>query len=190
MMKLDFFDIEATDDIAKPETVGSITKDSSALEVFTDFNVYMPLMLEEGSCAVEAEKQMQKAHVRLKLVVDKDENFVGVVSLDNLNNQEVIKRLSKGYSREELSIDEVMIPKEQLKAFDYDKSACATITNVIEALKENGQQHCLVLDRNAHKIRGIISASDIVRKLKLPVNIMTDASFLGIFNTVYHPDGV
>ncbi|EGG98647.1 hypothetical protein imdm_2084 [gamma proteobacterium IMCC2047] len=42
----------------------------------------------------------------------------------------------------------------------------------------------------AHKIRGIISASDIVRKLKLPVNIMTDASFLGIFNTVYHPDGV
>jgi len=81
-----------------------------------------------------------------------------------------------------------MIPKVKLKAFDYEQIACASINNVIEALKENGQQHCLVLDRNEHKIRGVISASDIVRKLKLPVNIMTDASFLGIFNTVYHPD--
>lgn len=190
MMKLDFFEIEETDDIAHPEQIGYITKDSSALEVFTDFNAFMPLTLEEGTCAVEAERQMQKAHVRLKLVVDKEGTFLGVVSLDNLNNQEVIKRLSEGYSREELTINEFMIPKQDLKAFDYDQLACATINNVIEALKENGQQHCLVLDRNEHKIRGIISASDIVRKLKLPVNIMTDASFLGIFNTIYHPDMV
>jgi len=188
MMKLDFFDIEAMDDIAKPEATGWITKDSSALEVFTDFNVYMPLMLEEGTCAVEAEKQMQKAHVRLKLVVDSELNFMGVVSLDSLNNQEVIKRLSEGYTREELTIDEFMIPKGELKAFDYEQVACASINNVIEALKESGQQHCLVLDREQHKIRGIISASDVVRKLKLPVNIMTDSSFLGIFNTVHHPD--
>jgi len=111
-----------------------------------------------------------------------------VVSLDIRNNQKVIKRLSEGYTREELSIDEFMIPKVKLKAFDYEQIACASINNVIEALKENGQQRCLVLDRNEHKIRGIISASDIVRKLKLPENIMTDASFLGIFNTVYHPD--
>jgi len=31
MMKLDFFDIEAADDFAKPEAIGRITKDSSAL---------------------------------------------------------------------------------------------------------------------------------------------------------------
>jgi hypothetical protein len=55
---------------------------------------------------------------------------------------------------------------------------------VIHHLKDSGQQHCLVVDKQANKIRGIFSASDISRKLKLPINVQDKSNFYKVFTAI------
>lgn len=187
MRTLQFYETQAIDQLAWPEQEQSVSPNSSAREIFTDFTHTQPLMLLASTSAIEAEKLMRKSHVRLKLVVDQHTEFLGVVSLEDLNSQEVIKKLSLGYSREDLSVADFMRPRASLRAFDYHDIERSTIQDVVEALKYSGHQHCLVIDRQRHKIRGIISASDIARKLSLPVDIARDSSFAGIFNAIHMP---
>ena len=124
----------------------------------------------------DKKKEMKAAFGRQGLIV---------LSLDNLIGPEFMAKVVQGFKREELRVTDFMTPKDKLKAFDYSDVANSTIGNLIEALKERGQQHCLVIDRDTHKIRGLISASDIARKLKLSININSESSFSNIFNVLY-----
>lgn len=184
MKNISFIAIDQIDELAWPTEHQEITKDSSALEIFTDFAEYIPLVIESSMLATEALALMQKAHVRLKLVLDENDHFIGVVSLDDLNRQELVKKLSSGYKREELLVTDFMRPRKDLKAFDYAELANTTIGTVINTLKNTGQQHCLVIDTDNHQIRGIISASDIARKLKLNIDIKNRSSFSHVFDAV------
>ena len=186
MRKLSFYDTETVAELAWPEASQKITKRSPATKVFTDFNQYEPLVIEASMSALEAEKLMQQSHVRLKLVVDSSDHFLGIISLDDLSTQEVMKKLSEGYQREELFVTDFMRPRSVLKAFSYAEITAATIGDIINSLQGSGQQHALVIDREHHKIRGIISSSDIARKLKLPIDIDNKSSFAHIFAVVNH----
>lgn len=185
MKKLHFYEADDTDELAWPLEPKGISLDSSAKEIFTDFNETPPLLLVSTTPAIEAEKLMQKSHVRLKLVVDEKSHFLGIVSVDDLNAQEFVKKLTMGFTKTDLTVSDFMRTRNNLKAFDYQELEEATIRDVIDSLKFSGYQHCLVLDRGTHKIRGIISASDIVRKLGLAIDLTRDSTFTGIFKALY-----
>ena len=185
MKTLTFFETETVDELAWPEKSDPITLDSQALVVFTDFNTQRPLVLEASVSALEAKALMQKAHVRLKFVVDCNSHFLGVLTLDDLDNQEVIKKLEKGVLAKELLVTDFMQHRSTLKAIDYAELAGAKISDVVQSLKNSGQQHCLVIDRETHKIRGIFSASDIARKLHLAIDIENRSSFVHVFNAIH-----
>lgn len=184
MKKLSFYDTQFVNELDWPVDGQDITLNDSALEVFTDFNKYKPLVIDASTSAVDAHRLMQQTHVRLKFVVDQNNHFIGVVSLDDLSNQELIKKLSDGFNRDELTVADFMRTKSQLRAFDYDELVQAKISDLIEALKGSGQQHCLVVDRIRYRIRGIFSASDLARKLRLPVDIENKSSFVHVFNAI------
>lgn len=186
MKKLAFHSVDNINLFSKPHSVEPVTLDSSALEVFTDFKQIEPLVIEADTKAVDAQAYMRKAHVRMKLVVDKQEHFLGVISLDDLTSQEIMKHMSKVDKREDLLVTEFMRPRGSLHAFSYADLEKASIMDVIQVLKTTGQQHCLVVDYNENTIRGIISASDISRKLHLPLDIETNSSFVSIFNVLHH----
>lgn len=173
------------DELAWPQEKTEITMDSSALEIFTDFELVKPRIIDSDTSAIEAERLMLKAHVRMLMVVDARQHFLGVINLENLNSQEILKKLQAGHAREDLYVLDFMQSRESLRAFDYADLAKASIRNVIDTLKFHGEQHCLVIQSDTHKIRGIISASDIARKLDLPVNISHDSSFVRIFQAVH-----
>ena len=184
--ELAFYDTKAVDDLAWPEEIQEITIQSSALEVFTDFNEYKPLVIEDTTSAIEARSLMQKSHVRLKIVVDSNDHFLGAISLNDLDNQAVIIKVSEGYKYEELCVTDFMRCKSELKGFRYSDLASARINDVVIALQGSGHQHCLVIDAEKHKIRGIISASDIARRLHLHVDIENSSSFVSIFEALTH----
>lgn len=186
MSKLHLYNVEPIDDLVSPEDHEDITLRSPATLVFTDFKQVNPLVIESDTTALEAESLMQKSHVRLKIVVDSQNQFLGIVSLDNLHNQEIVKKIANGVSRENLLVTDFMIPKISLMAFDFDELGNANIGDLISALKGSGQQHCLAVDRNEHNIRGVISASDIARSMMLPIDIGTSANFNNIFNVVHN----
>jgi hypothetical protein len=96
-----------------------------------------------------------------------------------------MQRVSKNTKREDIPMAEFMILKKDLKALDYDEISKATIADVILVLKELGRQHCLVVDEDTLRVRGVFSASDISRKLHFPIDIQDPTSIYRVISAVH-----
>ncbi|MCZ2723458.1 CBS domain-containing protein [Marinomonas sp. 15G1-11] len=154
--------------------------DSPAISVMTDFQRTQPVMIEFTAKADELIRLMKKEHVKLKLVVDAEETFIGVVTTDDLAEQEFIRHSAKGFEREELLVKDFMIPKHALHAFSYSEISKATVRDLLHNLRDYERQHFLIVDEGANRIRGIISASDICRKLKIEIDLFNNSNFSNI----------
>lgn len=161
-----------------------VTLKSSALEVFTDFKRVEPQVVDSSTTAIETQKLMIQAHVRLKFVVDKNDHLIGIISTDDLLERKIVQQVARGVKRDEIMVVDLMRPKRDLVALDINEIQGASIGDVVALLQDSHQQHCLVQDTADHKIRGIFSASDISRKLKLPIEIHESSSFSAVFKAV------
>ncbi len=176
--------VTAVDQLTRPQQDQKITLQSPALSIFTDFKQYHPFHLNHKTTAKEARLIMDKAHARLRFVVDDAGVFLGVVTLDDLSEQKIIQKMAAGHREHEILITDFMQGREQLKAFDYTELSHAKIIDVIETLKSKRQKHCLVVDRDNHEIRGIISGSDIGRALDMPIHINRESNFSDIAKAI------
>jgi len=173
------------DELASPTDDLRITLQSPVSKVFTDFMQHMPLVVESSTSAEETLSLMKKMHVRLKFVINEGRHFIGIVSREDLNSRSIIQKLAdENTEREKLMVTDFMKPRSILKAFDFDEVLETNIGDVIETLKHYGEQHCLVVNRRNHQIRGIVSSSDIARKLHLDIDIHDRSSFVRIFEAV------
>jgi CBS domain containing-hemolysin-like protein len=182
MRTLELYDTDSLDHLVWPEDELALSVTSSALLVFTDFKMYRPLIIDHSVQAILLEELMKKAQVRMKLVLDNNRKFIGIVGYNDLSEQQILKKSIHGMSREELLVTDFMTPKTKLKSFDYRQLSKATVGDVIKTLQHNGQQHCLVIDHKVHEIRGLISSTEIARKLGMPLEINTPPSFMQLFN--------
>lgn len=185
MRSLTLWDVEKVDKLAWPENFQEINLNSPALLALTDFKEHKPLVIVEDISAHETEQLMMNAHVRLKIVVDKENKFLGVVSLTDIHHQEIMKKVANGFEHDDLLVTDFMQPKSALKAIDFVDLQHATVGDILETLKANGERHCLVINREKHNIRGVVSASDLVRMLKLKIDLSLPPSFVDIFNVVH-----
>lgn len=169
------------EDLAWPPESRELSLDSPALEFFTDFLETKPLVIESNVSAIEVQRLMQKAHVRMKIVIDKKGRFMGVVAADDLLDRKILQHVSQGDLRKDIKVTDMMTPRRDLKALGYTAVTSAKINDVINALKNSGEQHCLVVDRQRNQVRGVFSASDISRKLHLPIDIQSVSNFYRVF---------
>ena len=188
MKNLALVDLEKIDKIVTPEQWHDITLDSPAESIFTDFHELNPLTVEARTLAVDALKLMREAHVHMKIVISKDGDFLGIISTHELQEQNIIHEISKGIARSELRVSDLMLTRSALHAFDFAALQEARVADVVNALQNHRVRHCLVLDKKHHHIRGVISSSDIARKLKLPVEIDMGTSFSKIFSAIHQPE--
>lgn len=188
MKNLQLFDLESIDNIVSPENFEQTTLNSSARDIFTDFKEHKALVISENTLAIDAHNLMTKAHVQMIIVVSDNEDFLGVISSRELSERKIVSAVSKGESRAELRVADLMVPRAALCAFDCHSLDNATVSDVVSSLKNNGLRHCLVVDREKHHIRGVISSSDIARKLHLPIAINTKTSFSQIFQVIHTPE--
>lgn len=184
MKKIHLMSLDNVEHLVQPEDFNEITTNSPALTIFTDFKQHLPLVIDADTPAMQADYLMKKAHVRLKLVVDENDELIGTISLQELNEQHIQILQNQGLDRDDINVRDLMIPRAQQKVVDYQQLVDATIGDVLDALQKNGTLHCLVVDRDQHQIRGIISASDIARRLHIPVEIATPTTFVDIFKAV------
>jgi len=173
--------------IRHPHSHEVASLDSMALEVFTDFDEQGPLVLEQSVSLDSAIELMKKAHVRLKLVIDKEEHFRGVISLSDLLSDKVMKAMeTTGLRREDLTIADVMTHKDSLRGIEMDKFRHARIGDILSTMELFGGPHMLVIDATDNSIRGIVSSSDIVRTLHVPVHINERAnSFADVYSAIH-----
>ncbi|PMG31136.1 hypothetical protein BCU94_09290 [Shewanella sp. 10N.286.52.C2] len=184
MRNLQLFSTASVDHLLWSSKVQVAHMDSPALDIFTDFDVARPIVVDASTTAVGTGKIMEKTHAYMRLVIDKDDKFLGVVTMQELSHHNLLMTAKKlEHNIDEVLVTDVMVKREDLQAFDYDQIATAKVSDVVRILKENSLHHMLVIDHELHHIRGIIAASDLARKLSVPIEIHQRPSFSQIFNT-------
>ena len=177
MTKLNLHSVSSVDELMYPNQSNELSLESSALKFFTDFQNNEPLVIDASVSAVDARQMMMATHVRLKLVVNR--------AAHDLSEQNILRyTLADKSHLDDLAVADLMTRKRDLMALDLNEVGTSSIGDVVNLLKDNSQQHCLVVDDKTHQIRGIFSASDISRKLHLPINIQEQSSFYRVFAAV------
>ena len=187
MRHLNLFAVKGVAHLVHPDEFHELTPMSSAMDFFTDFKKHLPLTIEGSSPAENVEHLMRKAHVKLKLVVDHANEFIGTISLEDLDEQHFMALVAQGHSRTDIQVADLMRPKADIMALSLSDLEEAIISDVIRALQLKGQQHCLVVDHTGTQIRGLISASDVARRLRIPIQIERVPTFVDIFSSIRRP---
>ena len=184
--ELNTLSVGGTRNIQQPLDARTLNLHSPATEVFTDFTLQTPLMLEQSTTIADAREMMKRTHVRLKLVIDANETLRGVITLEDLMSAKVMRALTQpGLHLDELTVAHVMTPKSELQAIEFEDFASARIGDVLATMKKCGKQHVLVVELAHGSIRGIVSANDIARRIHVPIVISERAnSFSDIYKAV------
>jgi len=178
--------INEIDTFTSPDQAADITPDSPAMSVFTDFHLHSPQVISSTTGITEAEAFMKKTHVKLKLVVDGEDHFLGALSYADLSGEKYRLLIGAGISRDDINVRQVMTPISELKAIYFDALESAKVGDIVETLKADHSLHFLVVDSSEHKIRGIFSASDLARSLHVAVDISTAPTFAQICHVMFN----
>src|SRR5690606_12675068 len=185
MKNLSVFSLASDDHLVQPEEFEDINASTGALAILADFRSYKPHIVDAHLEASEALELMRAEDVNIKLVVDGQKEFVGVISLDDLSHHNMLlKQMALHLRHDELLVRDLMYPRTAMQAVDFDQFQKATVGDVVTTLKKNHQQYLLVVDKEAHHIRGLVSARDIANRLHMPVEIEKELTFADIFTSV------
>lgn len=177
--------LDSKDVLIHPEEFNDIGLDSPALAIFTDYKIHKPLEIEADTPAVQAQYLMRKAHVNLKLVIDNEQDLIGIISINDLEDQNLLVLQNRGLDRKQILVSDLMVPREKINSLDFKQLSSCSIADLIDSLQINRAQHCLIVDQDSHQIRGVISVSDIARRLHIPIKVESPPiSFADIFMAV------
>ena len=184
MKTLPLYAVETIDHLVQPDDFDGTQLTSPAVRVLTDFKHAQPNMIDADTPAAELLDMMLRDHTKLKLVVDNSGELIGIIHIDQLSDQAIMRRVASGESRNDIKVADLMRPRDRIKALAYQQLQHCTIADVVNTLLSSGEQHCLVIDRQSHQIRGVISAQDIARRLHIPLHIQQQPTFLHIFDSL------
>ncbi len=164
---------------------------SSALHVMTDFLEVTPVCVDQALQVDEALAYMKAQHVRLLFAVDADDRLTGIITAADLVGSAVLSYMQRSaQSRDAVVVKDLMLPIDAAAALQYSQVEGARIGDVMQTLSHSGGQHVLVIDRGIAgiaRIRGIISATNVSRALKVGFDVMYEAkSFAEIERMVTH----
>lgn len=162
-----------------PEKKPHCSVRNPAIEVMTDLSEVVPVTVTEGVAVDDALERMKSQHVRMLFVITLAGKFIGVVSAQDIAGHKVVVHMQNhGVTRDEVSVGQIMLPKTTLRSLTFDQINHARIGDIMLTLKNFGDQHLLVVEETElgiKRIRGIISASDVSRKLRVGFDIMYEA---------------
>lgn len=177
--------VETVDHLVWPGEFWDVGLRSSALTLFTDFRRHEPLVLDGWMRAVDAARFMAQSHAKLRLVVDHGGEFIGTITRDDLSEQRLLKQVAAGQNREDIQVLDLMTHRHELRAMAYRDISRATVADVLETLRSNGERHCLVVNQRAHEIRGLIAASDVARRLHRHLDFQVAPTFAEIYRAIH-----
>lgn len=185
MKSFNLFALNDQDHLVQPEEFYDLTLDTPAALIITDFKHHKPQMIDSYLTVSDALVLMQVEDVNMKMVVDHEKEFIGVLDIEHLSAQNVLlKQINFGVKYAELLVKDLMYPRSQMLAVDIEQLLAAKVSDVVAQLKKSHQEYLLVVDKSAHHIRGIISSRDIARRLRQPIAIEKELTFADIVTAV------
>jgi len=152
--------------LPEPRRVGP---DDPALEVMTDFRQVRAITVAPGAPMDYARQRMRANGVHLLLVVDERNVLLGLITSTDIEGDKPVRLVhDRGLRRTEITVGDVMTPRERLEVIPIEAVRGAHVGHVVATLKAVGRQHAMVVDRDAHgrqRVRGLFAVSQLNRQL-------------------------
>jgi len=147
-----------------------VTMESPALEVLTDLTRTGPATVRPQAPMDAANQYMITRGVRLLLVVEDDDNVLGLISATDILGEKAVRvAIERGVPRSELMVADVMTPADRVEVIPLADIEGAKVGHIVATLKRAGRQHALAVDFDPASprpmVRGIFSLSQIARQL-------------------------
>lgn len=160
--------------------------DSPAIDVMTDFQLVSPAMIRPDATLAQAATMMVARGVRFLFVIDGDDAIAGIFTARDLTGERTNRLVrERGCQAGEIFVADAMTPRETMQALPLADVMRASVGNILATLKAVGRQHALVVEQHpdcsAELVRGIFSATQIGRRLGVPVkNFEVSSTFAEI----------
>ena len=152
---------------------------SAAADVMTDFERVLPLEVSDQLSIDDALELMKSQHIRMLIALDAHGVFSGVITAADLMGAKPTAHAEQArVSLNHILVRDVMTKRDQVQVVSIDQVEQAQVGDIMQTLTRSGQQHLLVVDETEagiKRLRGIISASDISRFLRVSFDVLTQA---------------
>lgn len=158
--------------------------DDPAYLAMIDFRQTVSPVISPKDTIDAALHEMQVSGAHLLLVEDDQQYIIGVVSSEDLLGEKPIKILQeRRIPRANLLVKMLMIPIDQMAAFDIQAIERAKVGNIAVSLKLLKKHYAIVVDTHEQTdiivIRGLLSTSQLSRQLHMDVaNLIAEAENL------------
>ncbi len=155
---------------SQPSTFTLVRAESPALSVMTDLRQVSVATTRPEATLTQATQTMISRGVRLLLVVDQNEEVIGLItSRDTLGEKPIKLIKEQGGKHSDLLVSDLMCPREDIDLISISDVLHGQVSDIVATLKQLKRQHALVGERDPitgrTRIRGIFSATQIGRQL-------------------------
>jgi CBS-domain-containing membrane protein len=158
----------------KPNSYIPVRLSTPAIEVMTDFQMVSPVTIGPDESLGQATNAMIARGVRLLFVVNADGVIIGLITARDTTGERPIKLIrDRGGKHSDLRVEDVMTRHENIEALTITDVLNAEVGHILQTLKHIGRQHAIVVEADpnsgAELVRGIFSATNIGRRLGVPI---------------------
>lgn len=159
--------------IVQPARPRFLPIDAPATSVMTDFARVWAVTVAPDVPIDDALERMKRAGVRMLLVVDDRERFIGLITARDVQGERPVQIVrAGGVTRRDITVVDLMVPQAAIEVFTMSSVANARVGHVVNTLHALERQHGLVVEVDAsgrQQIRGMFSTSEIAKRLGRPV---------------------
>lgn len=143
--------------------------DDPATHILIDFETQQPSVVEPKQSINEVMVDMKALGIHLMPVIQ-DERVIGLISSEDILGEKPMKIIrDKRIPRDNVTVEMVMTPAQQLLAIDYDEITHSRVGHVLATLNEAKQHYALIIDveeqTQQHIVHGLIYFYDIIKRL-------------------------
>jgi len=166
---------------AEPSTFTLVRADSPAMCVMTDFKQVSVATTTPDATLTQANQTMISRGVRLLLVVDRNDEVLGLITSRDTSGEKPIQMVQeRGGKFADLLVADLMCPRERIDLIEGRDVLAAKVGDVVATLKALHRQHAMVGERDPIsgkvRIRGVFSATQIGRQLGMAIQTFDVAS--------------
>lgn len=152
----------------------SVTTQSPALEVMTDLKKTSAITIHPAESLESAQQKMIQRGVRMLLVVDYNDEILGIITATDILGEKPIQFIQKnGGNARDLKVQDIMTPQSDMDALLIKDVSHSRVGDILATLKHHHRQHALVVDtqgpRNEVTVRGIFSLTQIARQMGVQI---------------------
>lgn len=175
------FKAPAATGFSEPSTFTLVRADSPAMCVMTDFKQVSVATIAPEATLVQANQTMISRGVRLLLVIDRNDDVLGLITSRDTSGEKPIQLVQKtGTKFNDLLVSDLMCPREDIDLIDTRDVLAAKVGDIVATLKALKRQHTMVGERDPIsgkvRIRGVFSATQIGRQLGMAIQTFDVAS--------------